>query len=205
VLSALQRWLVKEKVSEYFNRERVRFDFVPEQIARDTIGDILAAAATVGKAGQVAQYLVGAKLALRFPEVNVRNDSYSTADASSGQPGDFLVGDTAFHVTVSPTPAHYDKCKANVAAGYEVLLLVPRDIATAVDLYVQKILPGRASTDAIETFVARNLEDIGGFKRAQRNDGLRRLLETYNARVDAVETDKSLLIELPHNLLAEPS
>lgn len=29
---------------------------------------------------------------------------------------------------------------------------------------------------------------------------VRRLLAVYNARVDAVETDKSLLIELPPNL-----
>ncbi len=43
VLAAMQRWLV-EKVSEYFSRKRVKFDFVPEQTAWQTVHNILAAA-----------------------------------------------------------------------------------------------------------------------------------------------------------------
>ena len=125
ILIQMQRWLVEKKAGEYVNRERVKFAFIPEQTAWQTVHDILAAARTVGKEGQVAQYLVGAKLALRFPTVEVRNDLYSTSDAQSGLHGDFALGSTVFHVTVSPMPAHYDKCKANVQAGYDVYLLVP--------------------------------------------------------------------------------
>lgn len=99
ILIEMQRWLVLEKVSEYFNRERVKFSYVPEQTAWQTVHDILAAAKLVGKEGQVAQYLVGAKLALRFPYLTVRNDLYSTSDVQSGLPGDFVLGSTVFHVT----------------------------------------------------------------------------------------------------------
>jgi hypothetical protein len=43
-----------------------------------------------GKDGPVAQYLVGAKLALRFPTEKIGNESYSTADVQLNRPGDFL-------------------------------------------------------------------------------------------------------------------
>ena len=36
ILIEMQRWLVVEKVSAYFNRERVKFDFAPEQTAWQT-------------------------------------------------------------------------------------------------------------------------------------------------------------------------
>jgi len=200
VLIEMQRWLVVEKVSEYFNRERVKFDFVPEQTAWQTIHDILAAAKMVGKEGQVAQYLVGAKLALRFPDVVVRNDLYSTSDAQSGLPGDFVLGDTVFHVTVSPMPAHYDKCKANVQMGYDVYLLVPDRLMVGARQNTEGLLPGRISVQSLEAFISQNLEELSHFARPERTAGFRALLQTYNTRVNAIETDKSLLIEIPYNL-----
>ena len=154
----------------------------------------------VGKEGQVAQYLVGAKLALRFPDAQVRNDSYSTSDAQSGLPGDFVLGSTVFHVTVSPMPAHYDKCRANVQAGYDVYLLVPDRLMVGARQNTEGLLPGRISVHSIEAFVSQNLEELSCFARPQRKAGFRTLLETYNSRVDAIETDKSLLIEIPQNL-----
>jgi hypothetical protein len=200
VLVEMQRWLVVERVSDYFSRERVKFDFIPEQTAWQTVHDILAAAKMVGKEGQIAQYLVGAKLALRFPDAQVRNDSYSTSDAQSGLPGDFVLGSTVFHVTVSPMPAHYDKCKANVHAGYDVFLLVPDRLVVGARQNTEGLLPGRISVQSIEAFVSQNLEELSGFARPQRKAGFRTLLETYNSRVDAIESDKSLLIEIPQNL-----
>jgi len=73
----------------------------------------------------VAQHLVGAKLEFRFPELAIGNESYSTADRQLGRPGDFLIGDVAFHVTVAPMPQLFDKCVVNVKEGYRPLLLVP--------------------------------------------------------------------------------
>lgn len=59
---------------------------------------MLAEARQTGKEGPAAQHLVGAKLALRFPDMKVSNASYSTADDQSGRLGDFQIGDTSFHV-----------------------------------------------------------------------------------------------------------
>jgi len=200
ILVEMQCWLVEKKVSEYFNRERIKFDFIPDQTAWQTVHDILTAARVVGKEGQVAQYLVGAKLALRFPDAEVRNDLYSTSDAQSGLQGDFALGSTVFHVTVSPMQAHYDKCLTNVQAGYDVYLLVPDRLLVGARQNTELLQPGRISVQSLEAFISQNLEELSGFTRSQRVTGFRDLLQTYNTRVDGVENDKSLLMEIPPNL-----
>ena len=61
----------------------------------------------------------------------------------------------------------------------------------------EKLLqPGRISVQSLEAFISQNLEELSGFTRSQRLTGFRDLLQTYNTRVDAVENDKSLLIEI---------
>ena len=113
ILHSAQGILV-DRVREFHNRERLKPSWDPAARTRSFVGQILAIARETGKYGPVAQYLVGAKLQLRFPEVVVRNESYSAPDQQTGQPGDFVVGDTAFHVTVAPTTGHFEKCVRNL-------------------------------------------------------------------------------------------
>ena len=93
-LDDLQKFLVG-KVQEYHNRQRIRFTFDPAASTRQSVQDILSLSREAGKEGPVAQYLIGAKLEMRFPEIEVKNDSYSTADDQLGRAGDFLMGDTS--------------------------------------------------------------------------------------------------------------
>lgn len=88
ILTEVQKFLVI-KVGEYFSRERVKVIYNPANTAWQSIHDILETAREVGKEGPVAQYLVGAKLALRFPDLIIRNDISSAQDELSGSPGDF--------------------------------------------------------------------------------------------------------------------
>ncbi|MBI5115123.1 DUF4928 family protein [Candidatus Poribacteria bacterium] len=113
MLDTLQVYLI-ERVREYHGRQRLKIVYDPTQTARQSIHDFLVLARAEGKEGPVAQYLVGAKLQIRFPSVRIENKSYSTADEQSARPGDFLLGDTVFHVTVSPMSGVYDKCKRNL-------------------------------------------------------------------------------------------
>ena len=98
-------------------------------------------------------------------------------------------------------PAHYDKCKANVQMGYDVYLLVPDRLMIGARQNTEGLLPGRISVQSLEAFISQNLEELSHFARPERAAGFRDLLQTYNTRVDAIETDKSLLIEIPHNLI----
>jgi hypothetical protein len=199
VLTALQAELVG-KVREFHSRERLKPVYDPSQSTRQFIADLLVLADETGKHGPVAQYLVGAKLQLRFPDVEVRNESYSAADDPSGQPGDFVIEDTTFHVTVAPAPGHYDKCINNLEEGRRVFLLVPDDVIIGSRQNAEVAAPGCIAVESIESFVAQNIEELSTFSRNRVAGGLRRLLETYNVRVDAVEIDKSMLIDLPRNL-----
>lgn len=196
----LQSYLV-ERIKDFHGRKRLTFVFNAEETAQQVVQHILELAKERGAHGQVAQYLVGAKLALRFPDLTIRNDSYSTADSQTGEAGDFKIRDTAFHVTVSPTLGHYDRCKANLEQGMRVYLLVPSAVVLAARQNVTNQLDDkRVSVCAIEEFVGQNIDELAEFSRIQFVDTLHQLLETYNRRVDEADSDKSLLVEIPYNL-----
>jgi hypothetical protein len=199
VLDEMQRFLVG-KVVEFHNRERIKMLYEPSKSTWQNIQDLLGAARETGKEGPVAQHLVGAKLQLRFPDIEVSNESYSTADDQLGRPGDFYLGDTAFHVTVAPMIGVYEKCRDNLENGYRVFLLVPERALTGARQNAELMVPGRIAVESIESFVGQNIEELSYFARDKLKHGFRRLIETYNKRVDTAETDKSMLVEMPRNL-----
>lgn len=199
ILDELQRFLV-DRVLDYHSRQRIKLTFDPTKTTWQTIQCLLASARETGKEGPVAQHLVGAKLELRFPELNIGNESYSTADKQLGRPGDFLIGDTAFHITVSPMPQLFDKCVENVKEGYRALLLVPDRVLNGTRQNADLMLPGQIGVESIESFVSTNIEELSLFLKKQVVSGLRGLLEIYNRRVSECELDKSLLIEIPRNV-----
>lgn len=199
ILEELQGFLV-EKVREFHGQQRLKVSYDPSKSAREAVGEILANAREAGKGGQVAQYLVGAKLQLRFPDDQIGNESYSTADEQLGRPGDFFIGDTAFHVTVSPMSSVYDRCKQNLNDGYRTFLLVPEDSTIGARQNAEATAPGRIAVESIESFVGQNVEELSNFSKTGIVDRFRHLLKIYNERVNAVETDKSVLVEVPPNL-----
>ena len=199
ILSEFQEFLV-EKIREYFDRERLKITYDPTRTTWDAIHSLLREAQDNGKGGPVSEYLVGAKLALRFPDIEIENKSFSTADAPTARPGDFFIGDTAFHVTVHPMPGHFQRCQENIRQGMKVFLLVPNEVLAAARQIAALTAPGQISVESIESFVSQNLEELSVFSKNRIVMGIAKLLEIYNHRVDAVENDKSLLVEIPHNL-----
>ncbi len=199
ILTDLQSFLV-ERVRDFHNLQRLEILYDPANSTWQLIHDLLRRAAEVGKDGPVAQYLVGAKLQLRFPEMEVSNESYSTADVQLGRRGDFLIGDAVFHVTVAPMPALYEKCKRNIDEGFKVYLLVPDHSVAGTKQNTDLQAMGKISVESIESFVSQNIDELSGFSRSGVKKEIRRLLEIYNKRVDTVETNKSMMIEIPVNL-----
>jgi hypothetical protein len=199
VLETLQQFLV-ERVQDYHKQQRLQFYYDPQSSGWTLINSLLRTAAQEAKEGPVAQHLVGAKLQLRFPKIHVSNQSYSTADVQTGRPGDFIIADTVFHVTVAPLPGVYDKCRANLRQGLRPYLLVPNRVAVGAKQNADAVAPGNITVAPIESFVSQNIEELSSFSKGGLVEGFRALLTLYNERVDAVEFDKSLLIELPHDL-----
>ena len=129
VLKAMQQHIVTYYVSRYFSVKRVKATFDVNDATWKFIHSILGNARQSGKGGPVAEYLVGAKLSLRFPEKQIRNKQFSASDLQAGYRGDFEIGNTVFHVTVAPMPELFEKCKDNLERGLRVYLLVPDAIA----------------------------------------------------------------------------
>jgi len=199
VIESCQLFLVHQ-ILEFHRKKKIKIIFDPTQTTRDHIRQILEKAKERNQSGQVAQYLVGAKLALRFPDIEISNDSYSTADQQLGRPGDFLVGDTAFHVTMTPMDKVYDRCKKNAEQGLRAYLLVPDDHVQSARRRAKDEVPGRVAVESIESFVGQNVEEMAAFSQGELNAKVFGLLVAYNERVNAIEVDKSVMIEIPRNL-----
>jgi hypothetical protein len=185
----------------YYNLERVRFDFDASRPVRGVVADILERAKQRNQSGPVAQHLVGAKLALRFPHLEVGNFAYSAADDQAGRAGDFQVGGTAFHVTVAPGLGHIARCEGNIRQGLSAFLIVPdsKVINARALLETQELLE-RVAVESVESFVGQNISELAEFAPANLPQKLGELLKEYNRRVGEVETDFSLMIEIPSAL-----
>lgn len=197
----LQGWLA-QRVREYFDQKRIEVEIDLSKSTRSIVADILAVATSRRQGGAVAQHLVGAKLALRFPEETIANFSSTTADQQLGRSGDFVVKDAIFHVTMVPGEAVVEKCRENLKNGYRPFLVVPEHkLGMALGLAEQKEIGERVAIYSIEAFVSQNIEELATFGKTKLAEELREFLETYNLRVQEVETDLSLLIEIPENLV----
>ena len=194
----MQEFLVV-KATEMLNAKKLTFDYKHGMTSRMAVAALLEQATKRRKNGEVAEYLVGAKLALRFRNVDIRNASASAADDQAGEHGDFQINDSVFHVTVSPNPGHYKKCADNISNGLRVFLLVSDEDLVYARKAVQKetAIAGRVAVESIESFVAQNIEELSEFSGNKITAGMAKLLRVYNERVDKVEANKSLLIEIP--------
>ena len=176
----------------------------PSKPARHAVAELIKAARAQGGnvAGAVARHVVGALLSLRFPEVHITNETYTTVDQQTDRPGDFLVGDTAIYVTMSPSENLISsRCGANIQNGYRVIVIVPENRVAMTQLLAENVdLGDRISVSNIEEFVGTNIEKIASFYAAEIRTGLKALLERYNERVRLTEPDPSLQIEIPRNL-----
>lgn len=125
----------------------------------------------------------------------------SAADAQTSRAGDFRIGDTAIHVTTRPSEAVVQKCVDNLESGDAAFLVVPEDqLLAARQIASNFAASDRISVESLEAFLSQNIAELGAFSHAGLRSELRRLMEEYNRRVDHVEADKSLLIEIPRNL-----
>ena len=193
----------------YFRTERrsqpLHFDYVQLRSVRRNLEALMQTAKELGKEGSVDYHLVGAKLKLRFPEKDIENKSYSTADAQQHRPGDFLLGTSAIHVTVAPMPAVFTKCQRNIQDGLRPYLLVPEKLLQGARQNAELNVSGPLEVESIESFVAQNILEVSEFSSELLAKQFLRLLQIYNERVNTVEIDKSMLIEIPQSLLRRVS
>ena len=143
------------------------------------------------------QHLVGAKLELAMPKVQITHNGFSVADAVSDRSGDFMLDDTIIHCTTAPTEALLKKCKANLQSGKRPIILTLAKMIGAAEGMAETLgIEGRVEImDALQ-FLAANLYEMSLFKAAQRKITMERLAKKYNEIISEHESDASLRINL---------
>lgn len=185
---------------DYFDKQRITLEIDPSKPVSTIISNILDVAAERSDkpTGTVLQHLVGAKLQLRFPSVEVGLDKANAADMQTDREGDFQIGNTAFHVTVAPMEKLISRCVENKKAGYRPVILTPENrVQAALQMTENVEMLNLISVQAAETFIGTNVEEIAVFDGDRIREGVARLIRTYNRRIESIEADLSLMIEEP--------
>jgi hypothetical protein len=188
--------LLTVEIDRWFERQNLKISLERVHSPSEWISIIVNEAK--GKSGGVVeQHLVGAKLQARHTGIKVENFPGHAGDVQTGRPGDFQIGRTVYHVTASPTPAVIQKCGENIRADLFPVLLVPGALVTKSKSFAEYAgLEKRLSVIAIEDFIALNIIEMANEAGASFFETLRQIIELYNERVEAVETDMSLRIDL---------
>ncbi len=159
--------------------------------AEAVIHDVLKLADGKGKSGDVAQYLVGAKLALRF-EQDIPVLAANKADRKSrfdrdARLGDFEIENAVIEVAVGlPDEKHVAQvAEALEDADVEIWLLT-RSSRVATWKNEVDAADGsdcrRVVVASIEAFVGQNITELGKFSARGKLDQLQALFSLYNTR-----------------------
>jgi len=159
--------------------------------AESVISELLQDAEEKGKSGDVAQYLVGAKLALRFKrEMPVypanKSDRTSHFDPAP-RLGDFQIENAVIEVAVGlPDDKHLQQIvEVHEKSDAEVWLLTRIDRVETWQRELEKeegIEIRRVVVTSVEAFVGQNISELAEFSTKGKADQLRALFELYNTR-----------------------
>lgn len=188
--------ILKEEVNKWFRRQNLKIRFERQHSPIEWIHKILEEAK--GKSGGVVeQHLIGAKLEKRHSDVEVANFPSHAADVQTGRSGDFTIGNTVYHVTATPGPSVIQKCSENIKSGMHPVLLVPSvSVVKAISFAEYEGIEKYLSVIAIEDFVAFNIIEMATGNQAKFFEILQEIIKVYNERLEKVETDMSLKIEI---------
>ncbi len=200
---AIEKWWIG-RVNDFFISKPFNLKVDPSKSIRSIVADLIEAAFArqrecpgVMVAGAVMQHLVGAKIETALPDAKIEHEGFAVADAPSGRKGDFLIGDTAIHVTTAPTEALIRKCCDNLAQSVRPLIITTQSgVGGAIALAKNADVAERIDIIEIEQFIATNVYEWTAFQQTKRAVSFRQMVEAYNRIIDQCETDPSLKIEM---------
>jgi hypothetical protein len=147
--------------------------------------------------GVVEQHLVGATLEKRFSSMAIPNKPIPSRNIQSVGEGNFLISDTAYHVTALPSRSVIRKCIGNIKTGLHPVLLVPHEqLERAKFLAHEEETDDQVSIMSIENFVALNIIELAAEDSKDFYSVLKEIVQIYNKRLLEVETDASLQIQI---------
>ena len=200
-LVAIENWWV-DRVRDFFAGKPFVFRFDASKSLQSSIRDLLdqakrrqQEASGTKFVGALIQHLVGAKLELVIGDIS--HHGASVADEGSGRDADFLVGDTAIHVTTMPSEALIRKCNRNLEGGLRpIIVTTAKGSLVASALADTHGIAERIDVFEFEQFVSGNVHEHGRFRLDGRREYANLLISKYNEIIEEHETDPSLHIVL---------
>lgn len=192
-----------ERVNDFFAGKPFKIRLDVSKSLRTLVRDVLSQAierakATPGThyAGAVLQHLVGAKLDCALGAGRFTHNSFSTSDAQLGRAGDFFIGNVAVHITTAPGEALIQKCRDNIDAGIQpIIVTIGKGIAAAEFLAESVGLGERIDIFEAEQFIALNIYELGKFETEKKRIAVTEIVSRYNQIIEEFETDPSLKID----------
>lgn len=155
------------------------------------------AAAELRSCGVVERHLVGATLQQRHPDIVIPNHPSHAGDVQTGRSGDFPLQSISYHVTATDGKEAVQRCRQNIGAGVHPVLLLPKRYVDKAGLYAEIAgIQNRISILAIEDFMTQNIIEMSTQQQRDFFSTLKAIVDEYNRRLEQVETDLSLKIDL---------
>lgn len=153
---------------------------------------------TEQQSNEIVEYhLIGASLQQRFKKILIPNHPAHAADKQTERMGDFTISNLVYHVTAAPSRNVLQKCADNLKAGFHPILLIPREQENKVRVLAQdEGIDQHLTIISIESFIALNIIEMATDENRDFFSVLKEIVEIYNTRLLAVETDLSLQIEV---------
>lgn len=188
--------VLRNLANDWLKRQNLKLDIDRRQDPATWI-NVIVENAKGRSGGIVEQQLVGAKLARRFQNVDIPNHPAHAADRQTERMGDFTISNLVYHVTAAPSRNVLQKCAANLRVGLHPVLLIPREQENKVRVLAQdEGIDQQLTIISIESFIALNIIELATDENKDFFSILKEIVEIYNARLSAVETDLSLQIEV---------
>jgi hypothetical protein len=188
--------ILRNLANDWLKRQNLKLNIDRRQ-APSTWINVIVENARGRSGGIVEQQLVGAKLARRFQGVEIPNHPAHAGDKQTERMGDFTISNLVFHVTAAPSRNVLQKCAKNLKAGFHPILLIPREQENKVRVLAQdEGIDQQLTIISIESFIALNIIELATDENKDFFSVLKEIVEIYNARLSAVETDLSLQIEV---------
>jgi hypothetical protein len=169
------------------------------------VRDLLQQAEEKGKAGDVAQYLVGAKLMQRFgreiPVHPVNRADRRARNDPDAKISDFEFGDAVLEVAVGlPDTKHIEQIVEGLdRSDREIWLLTRADRAATWRNELDRCEDTdkrRVVVTSVEAFIGQNITELGEFSAEGKNAQLRKLFDIYNEKWVGVVGHKGIRIVL---------
>lgn len=188
--------VLRNLANDWLKRQNLKLQIDRNQ-APSTWVNVIVENAKGLSSGIVEQQLVGAKLARRFQGVDIPNHPAHAADKQTERMGDFTISNLVYHVTAAPSRNVLQKCADNLKAGLHPILLIPREQENKARVLAQdEEIDQRLTIMSIENFIAMNIIEVATDENKDFFSVLKEIVEIYNTRLSAVETDLSLQIEV---------